>query len=266
MIKKPRLGQVFLNDKNIVQKIVKSAQITPEDTVVEIGCGQGVLSQALAPLCKKLIIIELDQQYLDYTRTLLSEYDNITYIKGDILKVGFKDIDEKQFKVVANIPYYITSKIIKLMIEKGRDLQPSLLMVQKEFAEKLLAQPGAKTYTSFTLYTRFYMEIKKMFHVKQSCFKPIPDVDSTVIQLTSRNTPLYDVDAELFFPMIRSAFWGRRKPLLNALLKSPYLQLDPRIRECEFFKKHSSIRGETLGIEDFYCLYLEIVKKHFVQK
>jgi len=253
-----KLGQVFLKDNNIIQKILASASIMPEETIVEIGCGAGILTQALATKSKTLYVYEIDKTWLEHTQNELKEYSNIHYIHQDVLKQSFEAIPDASFKIVANIPYYISAKILKLLITNRSRFTQATLMVQKEFAQKLVAPPGDNLYTSLSLYTSFHLEIKTLFTVSKNSFKPVPKVDSMVIQVTARDQPLYDVDETLFFNIIRSAFWGRRKTLINCLSKSPYLSLDPDFINAPFLKNNPKQRGENLSLEDFHTLYQQL--------
>ena len=256
---KRSLGQVFLKDQNILRKTVEYAEILPQDVVAEVGCGEGWLSLALAKEARSFHVYELDEGFLNMTRERLAEFKTVEYHSGDILENRFKNLQEP-FKVVANLPYYISAPFFKLLIESGQNLQSATIMVQEEFAKKIVAKPGSNEYTSLTIYLRFFLEIEYGFKVSRNCFRPIPGVDSAVVKVKPRPKPLFEVDEALFFGMVRSSFWARRKRLLNCLLKSPYLNLPPSIKEIPFFQKNPDVRGETLSVETFYSLYLELVE------
>jgi 16S rRNA (adenine1518-N6/adenine1519-N6)-dimethyltransferase len=253
-----KLGQVFLKDRNIIEKIINTSGVNNNDVVIEIGCGEGWLSSAIATVAKKLYIFEIDDVYLQMTKERLDSLDNVEFSLGDVLKTGFGSVSEKEIRLIANIPYYISAKIVKLVIENKEKISSAVLMVQKEFADKLVAQPGSKTYTSLTLYTRFFMDCNLLFKVSKNCFRPIPKVDSAMIELIPLKRPMYDVDEDFFFSLIRSGFWGRRKPLKSCLSKSPYLNLRPEYKEIDFFKKQSMTRAEELSLEEFYELYVQV--------
>ena len=252
-----KLGQVFLKDKNMIHKLVYCAEIQPDDIVVEIGCGDGLFSEVLASKCKKLYIIEIDVEMLHRTQARLWACSNITYIHCDVLDGAFSEIPESQVRVIANIPYYITTKIIKLLIENRDKITSSVLMVQKEYAKRLLAKPTSTWYGSLTLYVQYHLSVQWLSHVPKTCFRPIPEVDSSLIRL-SPTPPPFTVDEDLFFKMVKSAFWGRRKTLINCLLKSPYLTLSPDCKQVPFFENRTALRGETLSLAEFYTLYVQL--------
>lgn len=253
-----KLGQVFLIDQNIVRKILLEADINDTDYILEIGCGDGVLSKEIAPLAKQLNIVEIDEKCIISTKKVCDKYQNITYIHDDILNVVVTN-NPQPWKVIANIPYYLSAKIIQHFVTHRASINRMIVMVQKEFAEKLVAKVGGKEHTSLSLYTQFYFDINHLFNVSRQCFKPIPKVDSAVIELLPKKTPMFDVDEDVFFSMIHSAFWGRRKQLLSALKKSPYITVSDQIDGCQFFKDHPKIRGELLTLTDFYELYQQLM-------
>ena len=189
-----KLGQVFLIDHNIINKIIRSEALTKNDTVLEIGCGEGILSKPLAKKIRHLTIVELDKVCIDTTQETCKDLDNITYIHKDILKTNLSKLYPHPYYIIANIPYYLSAKLIQHMVAHRKQLKRSTIMVQKEFAAKLVADTGKKQHTSLTLYTRFYFEVKLLFNVSKTCFNPIPKIDSSVIQLTPRKTPLFDVN------------------------------------------------------------------------
>ena len=252
-----KFGQVFLHDKNILGKIIQVSDLKPDDVAVEIGCGHGVLTRALADAVSALTIIEIDEACILATQSLMGDLSHVAYVHADILKDRFSSVRAEKFSVVANIPYYISAKILKLLIESRRRVDRAVLMVQREFAKKLIAKPGDKDYTSLTVHIRFYFDVEEAFPVSRTCFKPVPDVDSSVIILRPKKN-VYDVDETVFFALVRSGFWGRRKPLVSALSKSPYVDLDKAYKESPFFLTRSGVRGEVLGLEEFEQLYRDI--------
>jgi 16S rRNA (adenine1518-N6/adenine1519-N6)-dimethyltransferase len=259
---KKYLGQVFLKDKNIIDKIIKEASQASAGSypLVEIGCGEGYLSQALAKIATKLYIIEIDEPYFELTKNRLAAYqDKLIMIKADVIKAGFKQIEEERFNIVTNLPYYISAKFIKLIIQNKKRFHLALVMLQKEFAQKLSAKPGRANYTSLSVYANYYLEITPLFKVSKKCFRPIPKVDSMVIKIAPREKPLFEVDEEIFFKITKSAFWARRKTLINCLTNSPYLNLRADFKNDLFFQKYRpNIRGEELSLAEFYELYLAL--------
>tara|TARA_A100001015_G_scaffold225132_1_gene254055 strand:- start:10428 stop:11219 length:792 start_codon:yes stop_codon:yes gene_type:complete len=258
-----KLGQVFLIDNNIISKIVNSELLNKDENIVEIGCGDGAMSLPLAKKVRHLTIVELDQKCIDATQITCQSQDNITYIHQDILKTNLSELYPKPYFIIANIPYYLSAKLIQQLVVHRTQVKRATLMVQKEFATKLTANTGKKDHTSLTLYTQFYFTVKSLFDVSKTCFKPIPKIDSTVIQLTPRSSPLFEVNEERFFKLINSAFWGRRKQLISALKKSPFISLKKGFESCDFFNKNKLVRGETLDLTSFYEMYKELETKQF---
>lgn len=254
-----RMGQVFLHDKNILGKILETADIDPNDSVVEIGCGNGILSVALADRCKQLDIVEIDDYYLNKTKDLLAESDHVQFHHIDALKFDFLSIASPNgFKLVANIPYQISAKLLQKAVEFQDRCAGLTLLVQKEFAQKCVAVPGTKSYTSLAVFLQFHFQIRLAFGVGRNCFYPVPDVDSAVITLTPRKPLPYKVD-DRYFALVRAAFWGRRKTLKRCLLDNPYLSFTKtELENCLYLQKNPSVRGETMSIDDFYELYRDL--------
>lgn len=251
-----KLGQVFLHDSNVIRKICDFSSVGKNDVVVEIGCGEGVLTIELAKKAKHVVVIEIDEKCIQRTQETTAKFSNITFFHQDVLTFDFSCIEEPTLKVVANIPYYISAKIMKVLIANRSKLSEIVLMIQKEFAEKLMATPGMDVYTSLTLYAQYYFDFYSGFHVSKTCFKPIPEVDSRVIKFCPKHDVSENVELE---NLIRSGFWGRRKPLISALKKSPYITLDKaKLKEIPFFKEHPSIRGEVLPLETFHVILKQL--------
>ncbi len=250
-----RLGQVFLKDQNVLNKIVESAQISSEEVVVEIGCGQGWLSLNLAKRCRKLYIIEIDPYYMAETQERLKEFSNVQFISGDVIRTGFGQIEEPRFKIVANLPYQISAAFVKLLITEKLRIKETVLMVQDEFAKKLVSKPGEGLYSSLGVYASYFLLTEYLFKVSRSCFRPVPRVDSAVIRIRSLEAPPFEVEEEVFFSLVRSAFWGRRKTLVSCLSKSPYIKMDSAFKQLPFFQKNATIRGEILSLQQFYEVY-----------
>lgn len=255
---KKSLSQVFLKDANILNKIVRESHIRADEDVVEVGCGEGGLSERIAPLCRHLDIIEIDEAFLEVTRTLLSGYSNVRFIHADVLRAGFDAVEAPVFKLLSNLPYHISAKFVQLMTGYYDRISEAVIMFHDAFADKLTAGAGAPGYTSLSVYAHFYWDIKVLFDVSRNCFRPVPKVDSAVVRFTPRQTPLFDVNTELFFAIVRSAFWVRRKTLRNSLEGSPFVTLAPEFRNVPFFEEFPLVRGEKLALPDFYRLYLEL--------
>ncbi len=246
---KKHLGQNFLFDPSILHRVVESSGITGDDTVVEIGPGHGSLTAVLANIAKKVIAIELDDSLYSKLRERFSGSGNIVLVHGDALSYAYETLGP--FKVVANIPYYITTPIIFRLMETGKRLASMTLTVQKEVAERIVAGPNTRDYGILSIAVQYAAIPKMEFIISREAFRPAPKVDSAVIHLTMRDTPQVAVEDEAFlFTVIRTAFGQRRKTLSNALKP-----LSPEIREK---LTRSGIdprrRAETLTIEEFAAL------------
>lgn len=248
---KQALGQVFIKDKNIIEKIIRFADLTLDDAVLEIGCGEGWLSRRLSESAGSLTIVELDERWLEDTQERLSDRNNVTFVRGDILKVEFEGVLAPKFKIVANIPYYISAKIIQLIVAHCDRVNSALLMLQKEFAQKLVAGPGDALYSSLAVYTQFYFKPSLEFVISKNSFRPVPKIDSAMLLLTPRLDRPADIDPTFFSAVVQTSFWGRRKPLLSCLRKSPFLNLKPGIETLPFFEGRLAIRGELLSLSEF---------------
>ena len=250
------LGQNFLIDGNIVRNIVKGAQVGKDDYVLEIGPGIGTLTEELALNAKKVVAVEIDKNLLPIVDYTLSKYNNVEVIQGDILKIDIhKLIDEKlnggPIKVVANLPYYVTTPIIAKLIEDDLNIESITVMVQKEVAQRIVAPPGNKQYGSLTVFVNFYSDPEVLLIVPKTVFMPQPKVDSAVIKLTIKETAT-DVDRKLFFRIVKAAFSQRRKTIVNSL-SNKELGLDKeQVRELlEKSNISPKARAEDLKIEDF---------------
>lgn len=254
-----KLGQNFLIDDNVIQGIVKSAQIESTDLVIEIGPGLGTLTAPLLEKAGKVIAIELDQKMLKILNDRFHLYDNFMLLNNDILQVDLKKIIKENIsgfskvKVVANLPYYITTPIIMKLLEEKLDIESITVMVQKEVADRITAIPGDKLSGAITYSVDYYAEAKKVIFVDKQCFIPSPEVDSEVIKLDIRSTPAVNVnDEELFFRIIKASFMQRRKTLINGLSNSGIITNKEKIKNI--FEKIGidlGIRGEKLTIEQF---------------
>lgn len=256
-MRKPKLGQVFLIDHNIIGKILKSVSLVSSDTVIEIGCGDGILSQALLQHLNSLIIIEIDQKCIDSTKNNLNDPDNIHWVHNDVLNVDFSTLSQP-IKVVANIPYYLSSKLIQHFVSYKSCFKDIVIMVQKEFALKCKAKPKQKDYTSLSVFTQLHFNVDYLFDISRNSFSPIPAVDSAMIRLSPKQTlPIENLN---FFEMIvKACFWGKRKKLQTCLLKNPHLSLGPEIKELAFLKEFGHFRADQLSLNDYLELYNELL-------
>ena len=253
-----RYGQNFLVDSNVLNKIVESAGITKEDTVLEIGPGIGSLTQYLCESAKNVICVEIDTKMIPVLEDTLSEYENVRVINEDILKVDIdaliKESGADKIKVVANLPYYITTPIIMGLLEKEANIDSITVMIQKEVALRMQEGPGSKDYGALSLAVAFYSDANIKMTVSPNCFIPRPNVDSAVIRLDVLDEPKVSVkDKDRMLRIIKGAFEQRRKTLTNALSHSSAFKTDKNNIEKALLEmgKSPSIRGEELTLEEF---------------
>lgn len=254
------LGQNFLVDRNILNKIVDAAEISAEDIVFEIGTGVGTLTYELAQKAKKVVAIEIDKNLIPILEETLAEFDNVTIINQDILKTDIEALVREHaagntIKVVANLPYYITTPIIMQFLESNVHVASFVLMIQKEVADRIAAKPSTKDYGSLTVAIQYYADSKIVTKAPKTAFYPQPAVDSSVIRLSSRESrPIAVSDEKLFFKVTRGSFSKRRKTILNAL--STYEDFNKEIiaKALEIAEIDPKRRGETLTIEEFASL------------
>ena len=254
-----RFGQNFLIDTNVLDKIISSAEITKEDCVLEIGPGIGTMTQYLACAAREVVAIEIDKMLIPILQDTLSAYDNVTIINEDVLKVDLNKLAEEKnggrpVKVVANLPYYITTPIIMGLFENHVPLHSITIMVQKEVADRMRMGPGTKDYGALSLAVQYYAEPYLVANVPQNCFMPRPKIGSAVIKLTVHEKPPVTVrDEKLMFRLIRASFNQRRKTLANGLNNSPELHYSKeQIAEAiEKLGTSPSVRGEALTLEQF---------------
>lgn len=252
------LGQNFLIDGNIVRKIVESAGITKDDYVLEVGPGMGTLTEELALNAKKVIAVELDNKLEPVLKDTLGKYDNVEIIFGDILKFDLENIikekmDDKKIKIVANLPYYITTPIIAKFLEEGYNIDSINVMVQKEVAERISASPNNKSYGSLTVFAQFYSNPEIVLNIPKSVFIPQPKVDSAVIRLKIMDK-YRNVDREKLFKIVKAAFSKRRKTILNTLSSGLDLEKDQVRNLLETTNIDLNKRAENLSIEDYIKL------------
>ena len=252
-----KFGQNFLIDPRVLEKIVEAARITPQDCVLEIGPGIGTMTQYLAESAREVVAVEIDRALIPILQDTLSAYDNVTVLNQDIMKVDVGRIVEERnqgrpIKVVANLPYYITTPIIMGLLENHVPLQSITVMVQKEVAERMQVGPGTKEYGAFSLAVQYYAMPEVVAHVPANCFMPRPNVDSTVIRLTRyQEPPVKAADEKYLFALIRASFNQRRKTLANGLLGGMGLPREQVVAALEEMGLPASVRGEALTLEQF---------------
>ncbi len=259
-----RFGQNFLIDGHVIEKIIKAADITKEDTILEIGPGIGTMTQYLAEAAGKVYAVEIDKNLLPVLAETLEEYDNVQVINNDILKVDLKELlgdDTENVKVVANLPYYITTPIIMGLFENHIPAKSITVMVQKEVALRMQATPGSKDYGALSLAVQYYANPYIVANVPPNCFMPRPNVGSAVIRLTKWEEPPVRVkDEAVMFKLIRASFNQRRKTLQNGINNSSDLNFTKEqvVEALRNMGLSESIRGEALTLEQFARLSDEL--------
>lgn len=264
-----KFGQNFLIDGNILEKIVDSAELTKEDCVLEIGPGIGTMTQYLAEQAREVVAVEIDKNLIPILGETLAAYDNVTVINEDILKVDLNEIAElknggRHIKVVANLPYYITTPIIMALFENHVPLRSITIMVQKEVADRMQVGPGTKDYGALSLAVQYYARPEIIARVPASCFMPRPNVDSTVIRLERYEKPPVSVqDEKYLFAVIRAAFNQRRKTLANSLTNAGNLRVNRGlVEEClSEMGLPATVRGEALTLAQFADLSNHLLSK-----
>jgi 16S rRNA (adenine1518-N6/adenine1519-N6)-dimethyltransferase len=252
-VRRPR-GQHFLFDFNILKKILRCSNITPEDTVVEIGPGPGTLTKLLAERTKKVIAIEIDRRLIEKLKENCAAKSNIEIVTANALKFPFESI-KGQFKVVANIPYYITTPLLFRLLEYREKIPTMTLLLQKEVAERIIASPGSKDYGVLTISVQLYTRPELKFVVTRKAFSPPPKVDSAVVHFKVSPSPLFKISNEdLFFKVVKTAFSQRRKTIANSL--KLFKEVKNALEEAGIDPKS---RPENLSIEDFARL-AEVLK------
>ena len=254
-----KYGQNFLIDTHVLDKIIGAAQIGPDDFVLEIGPGIGTMTQYLAEAAREVVAVEIDTKLIPILQDTLKEYDNVTVLNEDILKVDIRKIAEeknggKPIKVVANLPYYITTPIIMGLFESEVPLDSITVMVQKEVADRMQVGPGTKDCGALSLAVQYYAEPYIVANVPPNCFIPRPAVGSAVIRLTRyQEKPVKVNDASFMFKIIRASFNQRRKTLQNGLYNSSELRIpkEKTVAALEEMGLTPTIRGEKLSLEEF---------------
>lgn len=254
-----KFGQNFLIDTHVLEKIIRSSDITKDDMVLEIGPGIGTMTQYLAQAAGKVIAVEIDKALIPILEDTLSGFENVTVLNADVLKVDIAELAQREnagkpIKVVANLPYYITTPIIMGLFEKRVPLKSITVMVQKEVADRMQVGPGTKDYGALSLAVQYYSKPYIVANVPANCFMPRPKVGSAVIRLDRYETaPVQAKDEALLFRIIRASFNQRRKTLANGLKNSPEIDFTKEEIEAAIEKlgKGASVRGEALTLEEF---------------
>ena len=263
------LGQNFLIDDNVIEEIVNSSNITKNDLVIEIGPGLGTLTKSLLEKAKKVVAIELDDRMLNILNERFYLYSNFEIIHEDVLKVNFEQLirEEKEkneiesVKIVANLPYYITTPIIMKLLEDKLDIESITVMVQKEVAKRLTAMPGEKLAGAITYSVNYYCEAKEVVEVSKDCFIPAPEVDSEVIKLILRKeTPVKVENEEILFKLIKNSFMQRRKTFINGVSNGGLIDKESLKKILNEMNINENIRGENLSLDQFAQIANKICK------
>ena len=244
-----RLGQNFLIDSAVVEGIVEAAEISEGDDVLEIGPGIGTLTQGLLEAGANVTAVELDKKLPAVLAQTLEGYENFKLVEGDILKVNLEELMPQNFKVVANLPYYITTQILLTLMERKLPVTKIVTMVQKEVAERMIAAPNSKAYGAMTVAVQFRADVRIAFDVPPESFTPRPEVTSSVVVCDIRESP-FKVDENFFTKVVRAAFGQRRKTLLNSLIGAGF-QREAVEKALEVAKIETARRAETLTIKEF---------------
>ncbi|GAJ27328.1 dimethyladenosine transferase [Liquorilactobacillus sucicola DSM 21376 = JCM 15457] len=272
---KKSLGQNFLTDVNVLKKIVNAAQVDENDDVIEIGPGIGALTEQIAKKAHSVLALELDDRLIPVLSETLAPYDNIQVLRQDVLKADLKDLlarhfdGQHQVKVVANLPYYITSPIILHLLETGIHFEAIVVMMQREVAERLGARPGTKAYGSLTVRVQYQMNVQVAFIVPKTVFVPQPKVDSAIVVLDPKEVQVLPQNEQLFFKVVRGCFQHRRKNIWNNLLAFLGKQtvdkekLQRVLAELNISPKE---RAENLAINDFIHLTNKIIDFNIIEK
>ncbi|MEG0074537.1 MAG: 16S rRNA (adenine(1518)-N(6)/adenine(1519)-N(6))-dimethyltransferase RsmA [Eubacterium sp.] len=252
-----RYGQNFLIDENVVRKIVETGGITKDDMVLEVGPGIGTMTQILAEAAKKVYAVEIDKKLIPVLEETMKEYDNVSVVCGDVLKTNIsellkEDLSKMPLKIVANLPYYVTTPIIMGFLESDLPIERMTFMIQKEVGERLCAKPGTKAYGSLTIAAQFYADTAVSFYVPSSVFMPRPKVDSIVVTFQKLAEPRITlINKALFFKVVKASFLNRRKTLINGLMMNTEYEKELLLNVLDACGIAPGIRGETLKGEDF---------------
>ena len=259
------LGQNFLTDKNIIDRIIESAEIGPDDLVIEIGPGIGVITREAAETARKVIAVEIDKNLIPILKETLSDVDNVEIVNQDILKTDVNQMVENQgdsvsgVKIIGNLPYYITTPIIMKLLEDGVKANSITVMMQKEVADRIKAFPGSKAYGALSVAVQYYCTVEAVVNVPKEVFVPQPKVDSTVLRLNIREeAPVKLLNREIFFRCVKAGFGQRRKTLLNSLMGIEGITKEGVKAALEAAGIDPSRRAETLDLEEFAKLSNEV--------
>ncbi len=247
------LGQNFLIDKKVLKRIIESADIKPNDIILEVGPGAGTLTQELARKAKKVIAVEKDRTMIEILKETLKDFNNVEVVQGDILKLNLEHYTLNPYKIIANIPYYLTSPLIRKFLEEKNQPQEMILMLQKEVAQRICAKPPQMSLLAVSV--QFYAEPKIISYVSKNCFWPPPKVDSAIIKIKPQiNTEKKQIDADLFFKIVKAGFSQPRKQLAGNLSK--ILKIDKEKTTAWLLKNNikPNQRAETLNVEDWIRL------------
>ena len=266
---KKKYGQNFLFNEDIPKKIVSHSDLTQEHTVIEIGPGKGILTKQIASIAKQVFAFEIDTELKDILKDVCNEYTNVKVIFNDIMKVDLasfvaENCPNEKIAVIANLPYYITTPIIMMLLESSIKIDFITIMVQKEVASRITAKPNTPDYGALTASINYYANAKKLFNVPAGCFIPKPKVDSAVVKLELFETaPIDALDENLFFDILKASFQQRRKTLLNSLysyFNSKYSkdELKEIISNAQL---KETVRGEELSIQQF-CIIANLLYRH----
>lgn len=262
-----KLGQNFLIDDNAIKKIVEAAEVTKEDLVIEIGPGLGTLTAKLLEKAGKVICIELDNRMLQLLKNRFITYQNFEIIHEDVLKVDLESLinqnkEYKKVKVVANLPYYITTPIIMKLLEENLEVESITVMVQKEVAKRITATPGSHVGGAITYSVNYYSQPEEIIEVPSQSFIPAPEVDSEVIKLVLRKAPPVEIKSkEVFFQVIKVSFMQRRKTFINGIINSKLLEKEEIKRILKELEIDERVRGENLTMEQFAEIANKIAQK-----
>jgi 16S rRNA (adenine1518-N6/adenine1519-N6)-dimethyltransferase len=250
---KKNYGQNFLTDTHVLEKILRAAQVSKDDTVIEIGPGLGGMTQFLCDTAKKVYAVEIDENLCEILKETLSGFENVEIINADILKTDIPALVNGKYKVIANLPYYISTPIIMSLLESGENLESITVMVQKEVGERLRANPKTKDYGSLSVAAQYYADIYLAANVPRNSFIPRPNVDSEVIRLTPRKPLVVVKDTAFMFKIVKAAFAQRRKTLVNCLFQAEILNLS-KTDLADILADiglPETVRGEELRIFEF---------------
>ncbi len=264
---KKKFGQNFITDSNLLQKIVDAGDVSPDDVVIEVGPGAATLTKALAQRAKAVIAIEIDRDLVPVIEETMAGFDNFYLVQGDALQLDLDAVIQEKLgaphrcKVIANLPYYITTPLVMYFLEQGFSIDRIVIMVQKEVAERFTAQPGKKEYGAITVSLHYYGNVRYAFTVPRHMFIPQPDVDSAVVDIQPwTQKPLQADNEQLFHQVVKAAFGQRRKTLNNALktLDMDSALMQQALQEVEI---DGTRRGETLSVDEFVAFSNAIAQR-----